>query len=600
MALQGYSFGGCTDRLPGTSPSSDHANVLPWVHWHRDPSMYPRDPQIQCGAGYRTILWPLVAALPQAIPLEWVFFVGHWLTLAATYALLMAIARRAGADRRAAWLTAILFAATRISPAGEPTFDAAFYTRGAALPVALAALWLVLADRPLAGLACLLLAITVHAATAFHAAALVLPLWLASATGGRRWARAAAGLAAFAALAVALAWLVGGGESLSLGRPSDEWMELQRITNAGHVFIDAINPQAWWSFGVLLIPVIWLAVQRPGAAVREDNAPRSGDVHQARQPDLQEPSTATTPIAAIRLARTTLLASGLLVLVGWMAAGPLPNKLLMQLLPLRGLKFSMVAATALLPAWFVCMNGPIEAARGRTARIAGRALLAAALAGLAARFDGVAGACLLAVCIAEWVGDPIGRHRRQRPASDSGYSRRAGGHGSRHERLFWMYAVVMCAALAAIPLRRDEWTYAPYDVPWRERHNAWLDLQRWCAAHLPADALVVVPPWLEGFRTYGRRSLFADWKTGGMSLYSDWFGRQWKARLMRLSPRRLSENVYDDLARNYDALTPAEFAGLVRDYGVTHIVIKRGIAAPPFREVYANAGLRVLETPAAP
>lgn len=29
VAVNGYSYGGCTERLPAASPSGDHANILP-------------------------------------------------------------------------------------------------------------------------------------------------------------------------------------------------------------------------------------------------------------------------------------------------------------------------------------------------------------------------------------------------------------------------------------------------------------------------------------------------------------------------------------------------------------------------------------------
>src|ERR1043165_9498377 len=43
IAINGYSFGGVTQRRPFTSPSSDHANIIPWVQWYADTSLYPRD-----------------------------------------------------------------------------------------------------------------------------------------------------------------------------------------------------------------------------------------------------------------------------------------------------------------------------------------------------------------------------------------------------------------------------------------------------------------------------------------------------------------------------------------------------------------------------
>jgi len=51
IARQGYSFGGCPPGILRISPSSDHSNILPWVHHFRDPALYPRDLSIAQGAG---------------------------------------------------------------------------------------------------------------------------------------------------------------------------------------------------------------------------------------------------------------------------------------------------------------------------------------------------------------------------------------------------------------------------------------------------------------------------------------------------------------------------------------------------------------------
>src|SRR5262249_42468453 len=89
LALHGYSFGGCTPRHAVTSPSSDHANLIPWIHWYNDHSLYSKDFQIQLHAEYATLLWPAVAFVVRSFDIEWTFFVAHCLTLLATFALLL-------------------------------------------------------------------------------------------------------------------------------------------------------------------------------------------------------------------------------------------------------------------------------------------------------------------------------------------------------------------------------------------------------------------------------------------------------------------------------------------------------------------------------
>src|SRR5262249_25148047 len=156
----GYSFGGCTPRHPGTSPSSDHANLIPWIHWYNDHSLYSKDFQIQLHAEYATLLWPAVAFVVRDFDIEWTFFIAHCLTLLATFALLLLFGRAIASDDRSVrlssesrftWqyasqrlvkpdlLVCLFFLTPCITPGAEPLFDCAFYTRTAAFPLVLGA-----------------------------------------------------------------------------------------------------------------------------------------------------------------------------------------------------------------------------------------------------------------------------------------------------------------------------------------------------------------------------------------------------------------------------------------------------------------------------
>src|SRR5205823_5396563 len=108
----------------------------------------------------------------------WLFFGLHLLSLAATFALLIRLARLWSDTDMAGLLAALLFVVVRISPAGEPTTDAAFYTRSAALPPALAALLLLWRRRPYAGFGLLILTLLIHSLTAFYASVIGITVWL--------------------------------------------------------------------------------------------------------------------------------------------------------------------------------------------------------------------------------------------------------------------------------------------------------------------------------------------------------------------------------------------------------------------------------------
>jgi len=117
LAVNGYSFGGSSGRP--ASASSDHANVLPWVYWYQDPTLFPHDAAIQMRASYATVLWRLVAVIAGALPLEWTCFLLYLLALAATYAMLFLLARRGSGSALGGALTCLLFVVVRHGPAGD-------------------------------------------------------------------------------------------------------------------------------------------------------------------------------------------------------------------------------------------------------------------------------------------------------------------------------------------------------------------------------------------------------------------------------------------------------------------------------------------------
>ena len=144
------------------------------------------------------------------------------------------------------------------------------------------------------------------------------------------------------------------------------------------------------------------------------------------------------------------------------------------------------------------------------------------------------------------------------------------------------------------------WRYRPEsDYPVRRVTNPWVDVQRWIADHTPKDAFILNPPYLEGFRTYSRRSQFADWKQGTLSMFHEEFGLEWLRRMQRLVPRQLDpKSPWRNVALNYESLSAPQLDSLIRDYRITHIVTQasQGDRPLPWREVYSNGTFRVLDT----
>jgi len=393
IVLNGYSFGGATQRLPGTSPSSDQVNVLPSVYRYHDASLFTSDFQIQSGAAFKTILWPMVgwACPPEGVP--WAFFLLHVASLTAAFFLLWRLAVECctnasapsiasamggvsmmegakapiiatpplaaqemgrpngetvcGSGPIAGLLAMILIIVVRISPAAEPTLDAAFYTRGAALPFGLAAVLYSLRGRILGPGALLVTAAAIHAITALQVLCVCVPLLLMSPAWPPRRRRFA-----MAGLALAIAAIVWGIETVmspAVLRPGEAWIAQQRAVNGSHLFVDLIPQSAWREFavcGLFLLPAL---------------AARAGD-----------------PMR--RLAGAAIMCAALSVCLG--VAGQVSGaSVLLQLSPLRGLKLTMIlslvsAAVLVVRSFRDCAtSGGSRAAR--VAAVAGGAALLA-------------------------------------------------------------------------------------------------------------------------------------------------------------------------------------------------------------------------------
>lgn len=633
IILNGYAFGGSTQRLPGTSPSSDHANVLPQVYREYDAGLFLKDPQIRSGATFQTILWPIIGRLCPPERVNWAFFVLHVLCMAVSFALLWRLAAECCAGKRAATggvtmsegaqmpiiatpfaaqrmghprgalaglLAIILFVVIRISPAAEPTLDTAFYTRGAALPLGLAAILLSLHGRQFWAAAFFMLTAAIHAITAMQVLCVCLPLALMSSavSAVRRRLNVVALVAA-----VAVVWA--GIETVTIPaslRPGSAWIAMQRAVNGSHLFVDFIPQSAWREFAVCALFLLPALSQPPGDRMR-------------------------------RLAAAALV--GGMASVGLGIAGQFTEtSILLQLSPLRGLKLTMIlslVSAAVMASRLIGSTTATGGAKSRVAAVAaGAALLALVcrqhyfvlgsfvvmtLAGDGAKWIRAA-SVLMAGAIAAWfIGFDATHDWEQSTRSTlliavgvaTGVlmfvilSKQIGRIADQPDRVGLPRVGIVLASLAAlglvtIPLQRDNlWVYAARDYPWRQPSDPWAEAQRWIAANTPVDSLFLVPPWLEGFRTYARRSEFVEYKMGTLSLFHPAFGQEWAGRMASLTPRRLSGDGYEDMAMNYNALTADEIARMVEKFGITHVVVMASREDLPYRTVYQNALLRVLD-----
>lgn len=524
LAVNGYSFGGCTERLPAASPSGDHANILPWVYWYQDNSLFPHDLQIQSGAAYATVLWRMVAWCGRAISLPYVFFTLHLIALVGTYAALFSLGQLLGENAWAGGMACALFIVAHDAPAGEATHDPAFYTRMAALPLVLAAVHGALRARPILTFGSLAAAVAVHLLSAAYAAPIVLALWLFS--SGRSRLTRGWWMAGFFIIAALIVYGLGGSAGVTLGRPTDQWLDLQRGNNEMHLFASR------WPWAV------WQAITYAGVFL------------------LLPLMTGMTPLLR-RFATIIVLSCGLLALAGWLFAEKQPSMLVMQLQPLRGLKIGMILALVCGAAWLCRTSTPI-------ARLTAAACLVAWTGHYYPAFLIVLTLGLVLQIAIENRIAKVPRAARYATVAISACA---------------FAALLVRSVIESVEVAdgRKEYRYRlPLDLPWRDSTSPWVEVQRWVAAHTPQDAFFMTPPILEGFRTHARRSEYADWKQGTLSLFHERFGMEWLRRLARLmgSGGRLT---YIDIYNRYNGLTAGEFHALAAEFGLTHAVTMKPV-----------------------
>jgi hypothetical protein len=112
------------------------------------------------------------------------------------------------------------------------------------------------------------------------------------------------------------------------------------------------------------------------------------------------------------------------------------------------------------------------------------------------------------------------------------------------------------------------------------------DLCAYARERTHRDAVFLVPPSEESFRTSARRAIVVNFK--GVPQLSSELGA-WRERLCRVLdvpnldglPRGRFDRAVEAIARRYDELPPEHLRDAARDYGARYVVTRREVAFPP-------------------
>lgn len=251
--------------------SSDQAFYIPAVMKVVEPASFPRDATLIDAQAGLIVVDDVLAAASRAtgLSIETLFFVGYLLSLALTWAGLVAIGTR---TYHSMWLTFALGAAFtmrhRIPLTSANTFEPYFHPRMLAFAFGMLAIGAVLRRRGWLAVALVTVSAIVHLTTALWFAVL---LGVALAILEPTFRRLAI-LAAIGAVAL-LIWVA------SVGPLREMWVTmdpvwLQAVASKDSLFADEWPPWVWMA-NLGLLGVLWVAHlvrQRRGTATKEDAA----------------------------------------------------------------------------------------------------------------------------------------------------------------------------------------------------------------------------------------------------------------------------------------------------------------------------------------
>ena len=126
-------------------------------------------------------------------------------------------------------------------------------------------------------------------------------------------------------------------------------------------------------------------------------------------------------------------------------------------------------------------------------------------------------------------------------------------------------------------LTKEQFTYH-VNLPGKLPYSDWIDVQQWCRANTPIDAMFFVPPAIQGFRVHSQRAIVGDWKDGAPCVFSERYARNWWARMEEL--------------RAYDSFDEARLKQLKRKYEASFAVMRKSQKLN-FPIVYHNNGFVV-------
>jgi hypothetical protein len=546
VLLWGYNFG-----------ADDHAIHLAFIERLRDPGFLPGDPMLAMAAKHPSVFFPLMAWLSSALSIETVYFGAYLLSTFTMLFGLRMLGRSLWPGAGANWGFALALATAvlvpRIVAGGLTNFEPILLPRVLSLGPLLIALALCMRGQTLLAFALTGLMFLFHATTAAHTAALV---WMACAFCGRERLNAL-GLGPVIFLIVASPLMImiiaANGSGIPIPAPV-EWIDAVKLQYPFHHFDTpfVLVMQLLWGTLAVLMAILCSPWKGAGRILAGFLA-------------------GVWVLFAVGAAGNNVLRSPQTIQLHLFQVGRLLDYLaLLSVIWSVNVCFQkskLFGMAALLPALTYIFSTLIFAAAGLPGTLG---FTIAAYVVLAVMCAGV----LMMIAIRLTRSDDAAAPAL-RPAPPLART------------LGISVLIVGIAAVIGIKAADSSSSHWRYDGT----RLTGYPMMRWADAHLPADAVVMIPPYLfqpvASFRYFGRRRIVGSWKDGGEGTFDYGFQMQWAEYMHHVFKLPVAVDpaehpaMLERVNHDYHRMPTAGIAAVARKYGATHVVRESG--APPLQ-----------------
>ncbi|MDD5626989.1 MAG: hypothetical protein PHW01_03225 [Patescibacteria group bacterium] len=458
---------------------SDHAITIPFLKSIANPSLYPNDYLVAEKSYYYSYFWQALGFIGRYFPLNipLLFFVLYYVSLFFFFWGIYLIAKLIFQKQEVAYLSLFFLLFFKPTLGGMSTFDRAFLTRVAVLPILVFAFYFFLKKKFLWSFVLQGLGFLMHPLSAAHMIAI---LFLASIIWIREmgWKRLLVYLIILASMASPIfIWkIISSPPSVSLLHANADWLELLRLRSADEIFPFSWSRVVFLEAGLVFLAFLASWKYKPQAQYHR------------------------------------IIIGAAFLIIGFCILGTIFSEIYSFPLALNLQLFRSFQWLVYLAFIYFANYVFQELRSGR-----GLCKLSAVLLALGIFYGasnwvyGYAAFLILALLL-------VLKKR---------------GTDSKLPRYF------VHALLAVVLILGSIFYFQGERFSWgNHQEKFWLDVAKKAKAETGQRDVFIVPPHLEGFRIESERTIYGDWKDGTLTFYNPAFGKEWLMRMQRLGYQR--------------------------------------------------------------